>query len=78
MCSYMSLKLLTEQSRLVEALAGMYMKSVIFLADEGRGQFTIAGAPQARIFLPCALWYYSDVVMMVVVVVMVMVPFCIR
>lgn len=45
-CERMSLKLLTGQSRLVEALAGMYMKSMTFIADEGRGECSMPGAPQ--------------------------------
>eukprot|EP00904_Undaria_pinnatifida_P011130 jgi/Undpi1/7147/HiC_scaffold_22.g09621.m1 len=49
-CETMSLMLLTGQSRLVEALAGMYMKSTFFQADEGQGEVRLPCAPQA--FLP--------------------------
>ncbi|CAM9746671.1 unnamed protein product, partial [Scytosiphon promiscuus] len=49
-CETMSLQLLTAQSGLVDALAGMYMKSTMFRADEGLGELSLPGAPQA--FLP--------------------------
>lgn len=45
-CETMSLQLLTAQTKLVEALAGMYMKSTVFRADEGLGELSLPGAPQ--------------------------------
>lgn len=45
-CETMSLQLLTAQTRLIEALAGMYMKSIMFSADEGFGELSLPGAPQ--------------------------------
>ncbi|CBJ29216.1 hypothetical protein Esi_0138_0053 [Ectocarpus siliculosus] len=56
-CETMSLQLLTAQSRLVEALAGMYMKSTMFRADEGLGELSLPGAPQA--FLPVERALYA-------------------
>lgn len=47
-CETMSLQLLTAQTKLVEALAGMYMKSTTFRADEGLGELSLPGAPQVR------------------------------
>lgn len=52
-CETMSLQLLTAQTRLVEALAGMYMKSTVFRADEGLGELSLPGAPQVRLCSDC-------------------------
>lgn len=45
-CDTMSLKLLTGQSKLVDALTGMYMKSLPFVGNTGRGEYIVHGAPQ--------------------------------
>lgn len=54
-CETMSLQLLTAQAKLVEALAGMYMKSTTFEADEGLGELSLPGAPQVGLGLPWGL-----------------------
>lgn len=48
-CESMSLKLLTGQTKLVDALTGMYMKSLPFTGDVGNGECVVPGAPQVII-----------------------------
>lgn len=57
-CETMSLQLLTAQAKLVEALAGMYMKSTIFRADEGLGELSLPGAPQVGLVLQKVFFFF--------------------